>query len=86
MSYEVAVLRGPNAWARARRYAEHEYGEFDEIEPERTRASEALRHEQQRRRPALTEHGTTKKGPDGMASFGFRPVCRDGGSAASDWA
>lgn len=31
---EVSVFGGPNAWARARRYAEREYGEFDEIEPE----------------------------------------------------
>ena len=28
---EVAIFRGPNARERALRYAEREYGEFDEI-------------------------------------------------------
>jgi hypothetical protein len=31
---EVAVFGGPNARERALRYAEREYGEFDEITPE----------------------------------------------------
>ena len=31
---EVAIFGGPNARVRALRYAEREYGVFDEIEPE----------------------------------------------------